>query len=88
MTGVILRGVKTAISIPDEVFEKAERCAKKLGVSRSELYARAVQRFLEQHQAHEIRASYDRAFAPDAGEDDTTQMVSAAARKALAKVEW
>ena len=34
--------MKTAISIPDEVFRSAERLAQRLGVSRSELYAKAV----------------------------------------------
>lgn len=80
--------MKTAISIPDEVFRRAERFARKHGVSRSELFTRAVQRFLEQYQAQEVRASYDRAFGPDAGSDDVKLLVRKAARKALAKVEW
>ena len=41
--------MKTAISIPDEVFEAADRTAKKLGVSRSELYATAVHEFIERN---------------------------------------
>jgi metal-responsive CopG/Arc/MetJ family transcriptional regulator len=39
--------MKTAISIPDEVFEAAERTAKAPGVSRSEFYATAVREDLE-----------------------------------------
>ncbi len=34
--------MKTAISIPDEVFRQAEQAAKRLGVSRSEFFTRAV----------------------------------------------
>jgi predicted DNA-binding protein len=34
--------MKTAISLPDEVFESAEQLAKRLGKSRSELYALAI----------------------------------------------
>lgn len=49
ITKVILSIMKTAISIPDEVFEAAERAAKKLGVSRSELYANAVREFVERY---------------------------------------
>lgn len=39
--------MKTAISIPDDLFQAAERAAKRLGLSRSELYQRAVAAFLE-----------------------------------------
>ena len=39
--------MKTAISVPDDVFEAAERTARRLGISRSELYARAVRAFLD-----------------------------------------
>ena len=41
-TGVILHRVKTAVSIPDDVFEAAERLATERNVSRSELYAAAL----------------------------------------------
>ncbi|MDC0434830.1 hypothetical protein OAM69_04215 [bacterium] len=41
--------MKTAISIPDKVFQAAERAAAKLGVSRSELYVSAVQEYIERH---------------------------------------
>jgi len=39
--------VKTAVSIPDPVFAAADRLARSLGISRSELYARALERFLD-----------------------------------------
>ena len=39
--------MKTAISIPDDLFRAAERAAKRLGISRSEFYQRAVASFLE-----------------------------------------
>ena len=42
--------MKTAISIPDSIYEAAERLAGRLGISRSELYSKAVQRFVERHQ--------------------------------------
>ena len=41
--------MKTAISIRDKVFEAAERTAKDLGISRSELYTKAVGEFVERH---------------------------------------
>lgn len=42
--------MKTAISIPDPIFEAAEALARRLGMSRSELYATAVSQFLETFQ--------------------------------------
>lgn len=39
--------MKTAISIPDVVFEAAEQAARRLGMSRSELYTRAVEAYLK-----------------------------------------
>ena len=41
--------MKIAVSIPDPVFKAAERLAKRLGVSRSELYARAIDEFNRNH---------------------------------------
>jgi predicted transcriptional regulator len=41
--------MKTAISIPDEVFESAEKLAEKLGTSRSNLYTQALSDFVAQH---------------------------------------
>jgi metal-responsive CopG/Arc/MetJ family transcriptional regulator len=39
--------VKTAISLPDETFHRVDEAAKRLGISRSELFARAAERWLE-----------------------------------------
>lgn len=46
--------MKTAISIPDKVFEAAERAATKLGMSRSELYVTAVREYIERHARESI----------------------------------
>ena len=55
--------MKTAISIPDPLFEAAEQTAKKLGISRSQLYARAVAVFLERRQAQEITKALDELYS-------------------------
>jgi hypothetical protein len=80
--------VKTAISIPDATFRRAERHAKKLGISRSELFTRAVERLLSEEQATAVRASYDRAFGSDGGDDTAAEFLRQAARQALREVEW
>jgi len=46
--------MKTAISIPDSVFEEAEQLAHRLGLSRSHLYATAVRRFVAEHHLQEV----------------------------------
>jgi metal-responsive CopG/Arc/MetJ family transcriptional regulator len=46
--------MKTAISIPDEVYEAAERVAKALKVSRSKLYATAVREFVDRYRGEDV----------------------------------
>ena len=79
--------MKTAISIPDEVFREAERTAKRLGVSRSELFTRAMRDFLGVRRDKAITAAYDEAFA-DGDEGEDAQFRREAARRALSRVEW
>lgn len=59
------RGMKTAISIPDALFEAAEQLAKRLEISRSELYQRAVKRFVAEHGNDLIRESLDEIYGND-----------------------
>jgi predicted CopG family antitoxin len=51
---VILTGMKTAISIPDDVFAGAERLAKRTKKSRSQLFSDAVREYLARHTAEEV----------------------------------
>ena len=53
--------MKTAISIPDAVFQQADRFAKRKAISRSELYTRAVRAYLKQEEriTEQINAVYD-----------------------------
>ena len=78
--------MKTAISIPDDVFREADRAAKRLGVSRSELITRAVREYLGERHDKTVTASYDVAFAEE--EDATEPFRREAARRALLSVEW
>jgi metal-responsive CopG/Arc/MetJ family transcriptional regulator len=56
--------MKTAISIPDPVFRSAERLADRLGISRSELYCRAVKDLLERHDQVTITARLNEIYGP------------------------
>jgi metal-responsive CopG/Arc/MetJ family transcriptional regulator len=57
--------MKTAISIPDPVFRAAERVAKRLSVSRSELYTRAIQAFLETNQGEDVTRKLNEVYADE-----------------------
>lgn len=57
ITRVILVSMKVAISIPDPIFEDAERIAERLGVSRSQLYAQAVEELVKVHRGDAVRAA-------------------------------
>ncbi|KAA9131528.1 ChpI protein [Marinihelvus fidelis] len=58
--------MKLAISIPDAVFEAAERLAQERGVPRSQLYAEAMKAYLSQHEGDSVTARLDRVHG-DAG---------------------
>lgn len=54
--------MKTAISLPDELFNAAERVAKALGLSRSELYQRAIAKFIQSQSDEAITENLDRIY--------------------------
>lgn len=62
--------MKTAISIPDDLFEKAEELAERLDVSRSQLYARAIAEYAERHSSQRIREKLDEVYAEQDSELD------------------
>jgi len=62
--------VKTAVSLPDEIFRRAERAAKKLGVSRSELYAKAIAAYLESFETGEVTKLLDEVYGAEPAEID------------------
>ena len=59
-TAVILAFMKTAISVPNEVFQLSEKLAKKLKVSRSAIFAMGVRKLAEEHDEDEIIAQINR----------------------------
>lgn len=62
--------MKTAISLPDQVFEAAENLANRLGLSRSALYARAVAEFLERHREDGVTAELNKVYSAESSELD------------------
>ena len=79
-------GMKTAISIPDDVFADADRLAKALKTSRSELYSRAVREYVSRHATGEVTASLDRTCQEIGAAD--ADFAGEASRRVLEGVEW
>ena len=78
--------MKTAISIPDKVFEEAERLAERLQTSRSQLYTRAVAEFVARHDDDQVAAAMNR--VADELEPAVDDFTREAARQTLRRVEW
>ncbi len=57
--------MKTAISIPDPVFKTAENLARRLGLSRSELYVRAISSYVETHKNKKVTNLLNEVYADD-----------------------
>ena len=62
--------MKTAISVPDRLFDAAERMSRKLGISRSRLYALAVEAYLKSHRTHRVKEALNAAYQSEASEMD------------------
>lgn len=78
--------MKTAISLPDGVFRDAERLARRLKKSRSELYREAVAEYVARHEPEAVTEALNKlARGLDTRPDEFT---SAAARRVLKHSEW
>ena len=78
-------GMKTAVSIPDDVFEKAERLARRGRRSRSEVYSAALREYVARHSPDEVTEAMNKVCDEVEQGDD---FVRAAAHRRLEEVEW
>jgi metal-responsive CopG/Arc/MetJ family transcriptional regulator len=78
--------MKTAVSIPDDVFEKVERLARRAKRSRSEVFSAALREYIAPHAPDEITEAINRA-CEEMG-DQRDGFVATAARQVLEKTEW
>ena len=79
-------GMKTAVSIPDDIFRGAERLARKTKRSRSRLFSDALKEYLARHTPDSVTVAMDRTWAElDEAKDE---FVSSAARRVLEQSEW
>ncbi len=62
--------MKTAISLPDTLFEQAEQLARRFDLNRSQLYARALQEYLDKYNSDSITATFNSIYATESSEID------------------
>lgn len=86
ITSVILRNMKTAISIPNNVFEQAENLARKLKISRSELFTEAVKVYLKENQVEDVTAKLNEVYENAASNLDNDLLKAQMA--SLSKEKW
>ena len=78
--------MKAAVSIPDDVFEEADRLARELKTSRSQLYSRALKEFLARHASDQVTDAMDRVCEELGKTADA--FGRRAARRVLENTEW
>lgn len=78
--------MKTAVSIPDELFGMAERLARRTRKSRSRLFADALREYVARRSPEKVTEAMDQSLA-EIGEEENT-FVSSASRRRLEQVEW
>lgn len=78
--------MKVTVSIPDAVFSKAEAMARRLGTTRSELYARALDAYVGEPTSDQITDAMNAVI--DAIDEPLDPAVQAQARRILKRVEW
>lgn len=81
--------VKTAISLQESLFERADALAEQLHVSRSQLFSRALDEFLKKYETRRLREVIDSALAdePDPGEEERMRLMRRKQRR-LVEGQW
>ena len=79
--------MKTAISVPDETFDRASQRAQQLGISRSEFFATAAKRYLEDLDRESLTARIDQALDL-VGDDPDRSLATDVGRARLAQDAW
>lgn len=80
--------MKTAISIPDKIFEAAEIAAKKLGMSRSELYVNAVREYVDRYGQEDVTEKLDAIYSNPQSKPSIDSGLTAMQNASLPKEDW
>ena len=80
--------MKTAISIRDEIFDAAERLARSLGMSRSELYSTAVKEFVARHSSQRVTEKLNELYDEDASTSVLDHNLKLLQARSLPSEDW
>ena len=83
---VILLVMKTAVSLPDDVFRRADAYATRLGMARSRLYAQALVEFLDAHADDHVTEALNEVYAHETS--DLNADLVAAQAAAVSDEDW
>lgn len=78
--------MKTAISIPDPIFQAAENMAKHLGMSRSELFTVAMSEYIKAHDDQDITQSLNKVYSQT--ESQLDKQIASMQMGSISKEEW
>lgn len=78
--------MKTAVSVPDEIFKDVERLARRARKSRSEVYSAALKEYVARHASDEITEAMNRVC--ERVKDGKDAFVAAASSRVLEHAEW
>lgn len=80
--------MKTAIFLPDTLFQAGEQLARRMGISRSQLYQRAVAAFLQQHQQEGVTEALNQVYGPEGREAGLDQLLEQLQLASLPEDSW
>jgi hypothetical protein len=80
--------MKTAISLPDPLFQAAELLATRMGISRSELFQRAVHAFLREHKDEGVTEALNKVYGSGSEEARLDPLLEQLQLGSLTKDEW
>jgi metal-responsive CopG/Arc/MetJ family transcriptional regulator len=80
--------MKIAISLPDAMFETAERLARRLGISRSELVQRALQQYLRDHSQAGVTEALNAIYDEDPSASRVSPLLQKLQGASLSREDW
>ena len=80
--------MKTAISVPDNIFEAADRMAAQLGTSRSELYVKALSEYLERHKSRGVTERLNQVYSEDEQDSEIDPILKTLQIQSLPREDW
>lgn len=78
--------MRTAISVPDDIFDKVEKLARRVRKSRSEVFTAALREYVARHAPDEVTDAINKAC--DALKDQDDSFVAEASRRVSDQSEW